>query len=65
MKVKDIISKVMHCTRPTIQIECDGGIAYEKVLGISTESSIIEKYGNKTVDVLKIQENKLIIKVKG
>ena len=65
MKVKDIISKVMHCTRPMIQIEYDGGIAYEKVLGISTESSIIEKYGNKTVDVVKIQENKLIIKVKG
>ncbi len=64
MKVKDIISKVMHCTHPTIQIECDGGI-YEKVLGINTESSIIEKYGSKTVEVMKIQENKLIIKTKG
>lgn len=62
MKVKEIITKLMHCTQPKVEISVMRKIVCSATLNsIYAEDKILNEYGNRKVETITIKDNTIII----
>lgn len=62
MKVKEIVTKLMHCTQPKVEISVMRKIVCSATLNnLHAEDRILNEHGNRKVETITIKDNTIII----